>query len=727
MYASELAEQRKRQRKLERLLAVRMTEKQRAREVRERAIAAKKIREREVSEGMKQTWALEQQQLISTTRDDLTSYTTESEGSAHRQAHLLNQQNRELGAACCNAWDQRDNVHKSFYKTAIKANANARATKLTIENATRTRREHVHTIEAQRARDVVEAHKNTKVIKVAREPVHQPGLHLVKNVVSEKWQVEDYKSTGYHKLLTSKTARLYPADGGGAKVWRNVGASEQGMARASDVAGEVAAAALKMKEEKRKLAEFAAKERERAKAVRRLKQKVEEEEALVEEVATAERNQRRKKINALSTDCRFVEHQQTEIRKTQVLERKLNHDFERAFIRPDLNWDLNTKGRYQTNGNDTRVITADVGDDIPQIVSSSVEVSQHLKELFEIQQKQPTLCEPAVLSHHTVAINDGEGEQVQTTEVVNEAELAEVQPEVEEQNNNVATATATCSQDEVIETEQPAQPADEEPEPEPTVSNTNSQPDPIPAEPLYYDEDVVPPPTNKTVAAMVGPISTTAAEAIEEEYKTPEKATRHHQTTVNHEDTVSSPDQVSISSKSPKDAISVASHNMALLQVNIAGLQDRLKQLLELPPPISHRQVVNISVEDSETPSGLSGSSGEVFSSLSPSDSSGSPSSNGRTLSSSASDICTPESLKKIITKKRQPVIVNKPRPIPRPNIISDGWIRGGYSPSPSSGTGNSSSIASPATGDSSATVLTGCSSSADGYTISLDDSDLLK
>ena len=700
MYACELQEQKKRQRKLERLLAVRQTEKQRAREVRERAVTAKENQEREAAEGMRATWAIEQQKLIKKTADNYKTYKSESEGSAHRNAHQLTQQNRELGATSCTAWDQRDTVHDAFYKNAFRANSDVRAIKLSRENSLRSRREHVHAIEAKRAREVVEVQKNTPAIKIAREPqFYQPGLHSVKNVVSDKWQVDDYKSTGYHKLLTSKTAQLYPADGGRAQVWRNVGAAEQGVVRAGDIAEQVAAASSRARqEEKQKLAEFAAKERERATAVRRLQQKEDEEEALVEEVASAERQQRRKKISSLSTDCRFVEHQQTEMRKTQALEKKLKHDFERAFIRPDLNWELNSRGKYPSSGNDTRVIAADASDNLPHIISSSVEVSQHLKELFEIQRQQPALCEPAVLSHYTVGNNE---EKEEEEEEPADDEQVECEVKQSPQISTSSTQIVTPVEEEVItlptavediQKVESEQPASSQSECEPTQPQQN----------IVKTEHVS---TNNPL-----PIQTEATDlhtdSFSDEYQTPERPVRKN-SFEEEETAVSSPDQISSTSlKEPKDAISVASHNMALLQVNIAGLQDRLKQLLELPPSTQRHNDTTL------TPSKLSNSSSLTTSSET------SPSSNGPTLSSSStSEISTPGSVNNY-RQKRHPVIVNVPRRIPRANVASDGWIRGGYSPSPSRSTttAKSSSITcSSTTGDISTTVLNELCSSTEG------------
>eukprot|EP01064_Diplonema_japonicum_P016012 TRINITY_DN24052_c0_g1_i1.p1 TRINITY_DN24052_c0_g1~~TRINITY_DN24052_c0_g1_i1.p1 ORF type:complete len:722 (+),score=206.07 TRINITY_DN24052_c0_g1_i1:48-2213(+) len=409
MYVEEWRKTRAKERQIERLKAVRKMEKDRAAEQREKAAAAAVLHEMKCKKMMESKWQVIHEEEVTVARKKA-SDAAEATGKAHRDAKASTTALQARAENSHTAWEARHKVHASCFNKSLLSVRKVREDKQEKFRDASDRRARVAATESSRSHSAVATHhkrtqKEEQLLRNAQSQaaVRPVGLQLMKN--SKPLRVDDYKTSGYHKILVSGKAAAYPSEGGACEVWGNVAPDKQGVPSATVQAKKEAEATRKLREaEKKKLREFKELEKQRAYEIKQANEIEEEEKETVIEMALAKRKERREKITNLTVECRHVEYQQSQMRKTSRLETQLQQDFEKTFIRPDLDWKLSDVTHHTKKGNDTAVLQAKNGRQLKDVVGAE-EVSQHLRELFELSGQQHEVALPCYVAEPSSSLS----------------------------------------------------------------------------------------------------------------------------------------------------------------------------------------------------------------------------------------------------------------------------------------------------------------------------------
>jgi len=193
----------------------------------------------------------------------------------------------------------------------------------------------VRTREEQHARTAEEAKAKRQVSAAP------PGVHLIADPAGSS--TVDYSKTDFHRQLLGTKTLAAPAP----LVYRSIPTlTDEGtvegnaLQRAAAIAEETH---RRLEEEKAQQMEFSRRAHDRARETLRQAREAREQLAASAECEEQEKLDRKRRADALAQDCRFCEEQMAEERRTQMLEQRERKEFERMFLRPDLNWHLPEK------------------------------------------------------------------------------------------------------------------------------------------------------------------------------------------------------------------------------------------------------------------------------------------------------------------------------------------------------------------------------------------------
>eukprot|EP00756_Hemistasia_phaeocysticola_P052007 Hpha_TRINITY_DN27195_c0_g1::TRINITY_DN27195_c0_g1_i1::g.29244::m.29244 len=349
MYASYALSEAHLRARQDRLRAVRQQEKEQSLRMREKRRGAQSERNGRYTEVLKESW----EQTISQRRDvarkkakDIQQRTGQAHAAAEQwisgQAADAAEADSIFKARDQNAWSRighqetlrRNDETEALLEAEEKLAATQRLAEVERRRA-KVAVQAVRTREQNHARTADEAKAKRHISSAA------PGVHLLADPAGPV--AVDYSKTDFHRQLLGTKTLSDPAP----LVYRSVPSlTEEGtvkdnaIERAAEIAEETR---RRLEEGKAGQQEFTRKAHERARETLRKAREAREQAAATAECEEEERLDRKRRADALAEECRFCEEQMVEERRTQMLEQRERREFERVFLRPDLNWNLPDK------------------------------------------------------------------------------------------------------------------------------------------------------------------------------------------------------------------------------------------------------------------------------------------------------------------------------------------------------------------------------------------------
>ena len=413
MYVDEWKKKRRREQRIERLQAVRASEKQIAADLRGRAMAAKVQQEVRCGEGMQAVWESGRAARVESALSQAAS-AKEDEGRAHRDAQSIARRQHSAATDSVASWRARTELHSALHSASLSRQQTAAENAIQTSDDLRYKQESIRRLENERSKSAVarlkqREHTETVLRQEAalRSRTREFGLQRATATPTASLS-RDYKTTSFHSTLTphSRTASTAASSSASHRASRvevfaytaeaeEVGANEVAVREEEIRRAEVLA-------EEEKVQRFQEREAQRAREVGKGMRERREEVGLEEEVAVAGRLERRERQERVVQESRLIEQQQAEMRKAATLDGMLRREFRAAFTSgTTVVQDTHSHSHSLTQGNDTAVITAKGTSALHRAVTSS-EVSQHLRELFELSAAHPPA--PVVLPQRELKI-----------------------------------------------------------------------------------------------------------------------------------------------------------------------------------------------------------------------------------------------------------------------------------------------------------------------------------
>eukprot|EP01063_Lacrimia_lanifica_P005923 TRINITY_DN13573_c0_g1_i1.p1 TRINITY_DN13573_c0_g1~~TRINITY_DN13573_c0_g1_i1.p1 ORF type:complete len:1002 (+),score=192.35 TRINITY_DN13573_c0_g1_i1:59-3064(+) len=447
----DLAELR-RKRQIDRLLAVRKAEKEKAIELRAKGSRAKQSQDLACTQELEKVFEQQQDEKVRALEGRAAAVAAK-QGESHTKAAAVRRALEEEATQGQEAWMLRGQIHDTCHAQSVASIRTAARNATNTAAASAAHRQHVRACENSRSASAVRTlHRREEAERAMVEEAKaraaaapRAGLYQVRPALGNRQaRVENYRHTGYHRLLTAhpdpaapakmlpkaapappcernipvhaaRAGKLPPQSAGlpvhfaaagapAAAVWKNaVPGDEDGedgeeaewapppQVSAKEAAEAAAAAAAEARAaEAEELKAFRKREQRRAVEVKQTWEEVEEEKEALLAMRDAEQAERKERVSRLADECRYVEYQQAEARRSLQLRKAMTTEFEHTFTRPDLGWALGDEpAPPQQKVDDTAVVGAATRAGLVKKALASSVVSQHLRELFELAEGAP--------------------------------------------------------------------------------------------------------------------------------------------------------------------------------------------------------------------------------------------------------------------------------------------------------------------------------------------------